>query len=242
MKNLIWIVFLALIGSNSATGQDNILKANLLSFGVTSPNVTYERVLSDNMSVTLGLSGTISFRVPITGTATVSGVERTETARARFRGFGITPGFRFYTGGNGPEGFYLEPFIRYYKYKITVDDYPYERSSFETVLVDGAGSLRGIGGGIVIGSQMLTKGKLTIDFNGGFGLASGKLDLVTEDEDLSPQEFADIENDIRGDLESSSVGFFNDFEVSSTDSKASAIKEGALLPIIRLGVSLGWSF
>jgi len=243
MKNFLFAAIITCFCGFNLFAQDNIVKANLLGLGFTSLNATYERPFADNMSVTLGLNGVFSFKRDITGTYVDNGgVTRERSAEARFKGFGITPGFRFYTGGNAPEDFYLEPFLRYYRYTIEVTDYEHERDNGEIVLVDGDGNITGIGGGLQIGKQWITSSNFVIDVHGGFGLASGKLEFSTMDEDLTSQEYADIKEEIDNDLEDATVGFLEDVVVTATDESASVNLDGALLPIIRFGVSLGYYF
>jgi len=243
MKNILRAAVLTCFCGINLFAQDNVAKVNLMGLGFTSLNATYERVLSDKTSVTLGLNGTFSFKRDVTGSyVDDNGVTRERSAEARFKGFSVTPGFRFYTGGNAPEDFYLEPFIRYYRFTISVTDYEHERDNGEIVLVDGDGTLRGIGGGLQIGKQWITSSNFTIDVHGGFGLASGKLEFSTMDEDLTPQEYADIKEEIDNDLEDASVSFLDDVEVTATDMSATVSLEGALLPILRFGVSLGYAF
>lgn len=234
-------------GCSSAFSQDNVVKLNLFGLGFLSPNVSYERVLSDNTALTVGLSGTLGFKRTITGSATTSsGQTESRDADGRFTGFSITPGFRYYTAGDAPEGFYLEPFLRYFSYKISVEDYNYERdlpgAGSEIVLVDGDGTLKAFGGGLIIGRQWIVADNFAIDLNGGFGLASGNLEFSTEDEDLTAEEFADIKSEIENDLSDTSVGFLDDVVVTATDESATINLDKALLPIIRFGLSLGYYF
>jgi hypothetical protein len=102
MKKLVLAMsFLAALCSAKAQDDEtgkNAIKINPLSVFVATANISYERVTAEKQSFQLGVFYT---GVKLSGT--------------KYRGFGITPEYRFYVGRDkqAMEGIYLAPFLRY---------------------------------------------------------------------------------------------------------------------------------
>ena len=152
-----------------AQGPQNVIKINIFSPVVSTLSLSYERALSTQNSAQLNFFYT--------------GASIGET---RFRGFGITPEYRFYLSENkdAPAGFYVGPFLRYQNFSLTEE------------LSDAKGSLSTFGGGVLIGGHWIFKEKFSLDTFIGPAYASGN---VSVDDGSSDTSF--------------DVGFFDGFGV-----------------------------
>ncbi|HEV7330272.1 MAG TPA: DUF3575 domain-containing protein [Flavisolibacter sp.] len=127
MKNYLFVIALFLTTFASAqTTPKNALKFNPLSLLVMTGNVSYERSLSNNLSVQLG------------GFYSGAGLEG-----HKYEGFGIVPEVRFYFGGQRKplNGGYIAPFGRYQNLSITNKE------------ISNKADITTLGGGAVAGYQ-----------------------------------------------------------------------------------------
>jgi hypothetical protein len=85
----------------SAQEVNNTVKLNPLSALFRIGSVFYERKMSDNLSLQLGVAYT--------------GLKLEET---KFSGFSTTPELRYYPKANALNGLYLGPFLRYQNYSV----------------------------------------------------------------------------------------------------------------------------
>ncbi len=147
--------------SSRGRGNDaqNVIKFNPLGL-IWGNIIFYERVLSENMSVALGV-GYYSRKTEATGTfgTTVFGQVY------KYTGFNLTPSFRYYFMGEAPRGFYGQASFNYLNRteKITIVGEDGELKN----------KITGIGGGLVFGYQWLWD-PITLDLNGGIGYTSYK--------------------------------------------------------------------
>ncbi len=148
MKKIIF-VFSALFFSYAAFSQNwdadyekmNNFKMNLFSPIFRTASGFYERKISDNSSVQLGIA--------YTGWAS-------DNFDIRIRGLMITPEYRLYFGQYGAmEGFYIAPYLRYSNLKV---------KNFEET---SSGVLRSYGGGLNVGYQFVFKNIVTLDLFAG---------------------------------------------------------------------------
>lgn len=142
--------FLLLIGfavTTMATANAQVLKINILSPIVKTLNVQYEQVISASSSFQLG--------------AFYTGASSSGTT---FKGFGITPEYRFYLSeSEAPQGVYVAPFVRYQNFTLTEDS-----SSSE-------GTLSTVGGGLILGKQWVFKERVVLDIFIGPAYSSGSV-------------------------------------------------------------------
>jgi hypothetical protein len=143
-----------LFTTNTAQAQENALKWNFLSALVKTANFSYERAISDNSSLQLG--------VFYTGYSTDG---------TSFSGFGITPEYRYYFSGEALDGAYIAPFLRYSQFTLTEDD------------LNSKATLSSIGGGAVIGKQWLMGDKFTLDIFLGPTYSSSNIKVKDGSED-----------------------------------------------------------
>lgn len=127
----------------AAQAQSNVFKVNILSPVVRTGSVFYERTISEDKSVQLGVFYT-GFSV----------------GETKFSGFGITPEFRKYlsSSNEAPEGFYLAPFLRLQSFKLKVED-----SEFSEGGDSGEANLLTFGGGLLIGRQWVFADRFVLD-------------------------------------------------------------------------------
>ena len=129
------------------TQAQNVLKINILSPIVKTFNISYERAINETSSFQIGF-----FYTGYTDDVTT------------FKGFGITPEYRFYLSDTpAPEGVYVAPFLRYQSFTIEDEDYS-DSADFSA-----------FGGGLVIGKQWVFKEKITLDIFLGPAYYSGKV-------------------------------------------------------------------
>ena len=147
-----FLLFAALIAVFSgASAQDlpkqNALKINPLSLVFATGNFSYERAVSSNQSLQLGLfySG-----------VSISGV--------KYSGLGITPEYRIYFAGQRQalNGVYAAPFLRYQNFSLE-DKESNNKTTFSS-----------FGGGAVVGWQKMWASGFVLDLFVGPAYNSGK--------------------------------------------------------------------
>ncbi|MBC6697380.1 DUF3575 domain-containing protein [Hymenobacter puniceus] len=148
MKKTLLVATLVAASATSALAQDNVLKVNILSPIVKTGSFFYERKLTDNSSMQLGLLFT-NFRID---------------DEDRITGFAITPEYRFYLSEKTTalEGFYVGPFLRYQNLaiKTTYTDYNASGNPYTTTSET---SLNTFGGGVVVGRHWIFKERFSLD-------------------------------------------------------------------------------
>ena len=131
--------------------QSNAFKVNIISPVLRTASVFYERAINEQSSLQLGFYYT--------------GASVDDT---KFRGFGITPEYRFYLSETSAiEGFYVGPFVRYNNLDLS------EGSSGDE------GTLSSFGGGLVIGKQWVFKERVTLDIFAGPQYVSGDVEVTS---------------------------------------------------------------
>lgn len=121
-------------------GRSNAIKLNPLSLAFMTGNISYERAVSSQASVQLGVFySSVGF------------------GGLKYTGYGFTPEFRYYFAGakEALNGVYVGPFARYQSFKLE-DKEDGSNTSFTT-----------IGGGAVIGWQKMWNSGFTLDLFAG---------------------------------------------------------------------------
>ncbi|HMO31805.1 MAG TPA: DUF3575 domain-containing protein [Lacibacter sp.] len=186
-------------------GGKNIIKYNLSGTALSHYAIQYERVTTPRQSFALGLGISPNVGLPFKQTLLDQFGDNTDARRAiestRFTKFTITPEYRFYVGKKGaPSGFYIAPFGRY-TYMDLEQVYTFTPSSGREHKPLINGTFRGVGGGVLFGSQWLLgkKQNIVLDwwiagpFIGSMNASfNGKDDMS----DMSAADKADLENDI----------------------------------------------
>ncbi len=137
-KALISLIAAMLITATlQAQTKMNAVKTDLFSPVLRTGVIKYERALNDAMSFQLGFFYT----------GYKPGGSTTE-----FSGFGITPEFRYYLSDTpAPDGFYLAPNVRYYKFTL------------KETSTDSEGTLSNVSIALNLGKQLVLKNTILID-------------------------------------------------------------------------------
>jgi hypothetical protein len=153
-------LMLALVAATIAVnaqdaGRSNAIKLNPLSLAFLTGNIAYERAVSSNSSVQLGVF--------------YSGVKFSGTS---YSGFGLTPEYRIYFAGakEALNGVYVAPFARYQNFKIEDKD-AQMKSTFTT-----------IGGGAILGWEKMWNSGFTLDLFAGPSYNKAKFKNDSDDD------------------------------------------------------------
>jgi hypothetical protein len=135
---------------NAQEVKQNVIKANLFSPLVRTGSFFYERVLNEDMSLQLGFF--------------YSGASISDT---KFRGFGVTPEFRYYLSESkpAPSGIFIAPYLRYQNFDLSVEG--------DT----GSATYSAMGGGMLVGAQRLLKNVISIEAFLGPSYSTGNIKL-----------------------------------------------------------------
>lgn len=152
MKKVLFAAALV-VAATSLKAQDagrpqNAVKINPLSLIFATGNIAYERAVSENSSVQLGLfySG-----------VSISGL--------KYTGLGLTPEYRIYVAGNKQplNGVYVGPFVRYQSFTLKDKD------------SDSEAKFTSFGGGAIIGWEKTWASGFVLDLFAGPAYNSGKV-------------------------------------------------------------------
>ena len=157
-KVFLFVAFVAALSSvNAQEVQQNAIKINPLSLIFATGNVSYEKAVSSNQSVQLGVfySG-----------FSLSGL--------KYSGFGVTPEYRFYFAGKKEalNGVYAAPFHRYQSYNLTDKD------------TDDKTKFSSFGGGATIGWQKMWNSGFVLDIFAGPAFNAGKFKSDADEDEF----------------------------------------------------------
>jgi hypothetical protein len=228
----------------SSDGPRMVVKFNLFGLAVRNLPFQFEYAFHKNMSGALGVSMLIPRGLPSSFTGGA------EFGDLKFRGYSITPEFRFYPGKKeehqAPHGFYFAPYARYQNFSFTASG-----SYANTDTATGASSMykaemkayyKGLGFGMMIGAQWLLGEHITLDWyilGGHYG--SGKAGLtVTAPEigKLSPQDKAEVEKSANDAFEQ--IG--SEVSVKYSGNTADFSIPAKIIGIRGLGLAIGYAF
>ncbi len=141
--------------------EKNVMKVNTLALLIGTGSLFYERELIDLMSAQMGV-GYLNYKIEET----------------KFKGLTLTPELKFYIRNNAIDGFYMAPYLRYFKY-----DYEEGEDS-------GEGSFAAFGGGVAFGRQWIMKKGFVMDLFFGGHYTDGSINIVSgeEPEDITKFE------------------------------------------------------
>jgi hypothetical protein len=165
---LLFIFSLSAIFSHAQLdlGKGNLVKYNLSGLAVKHHVLQYERVLSPKHSFALSLgfspSTSLPFKDRLIELYGDDAQARTAIESTSFNKFTITPEYRFYFSGKAPQGFYLAPFLRYTRMKMS-QEYTFVDSDNTTHKPLISGNFSGFGGGLLIGSQWTLGSSVVLD-------------------------------------------------------------------------------
>ncbi len=225
-------------------GPRNIIKTNLTGLGLYTITANYEFKLNEQFSV--GMLG--GYKIPKTYTleaaasSTSSNGDLAYTGQITPEGFFLNPYARMYSNG-AMTGFYLEVFARYYNYSFQIP-YDYEKNG-GTINANADGTANGVGGGLVIGTQIPLGKIFVLDLFAGLGLGVGSAHAETNDPNLDAQDFQDIKAEMDA-IEQVDIIFIgkaiDNMTYDANATSAWADIENYTLPIVRGGISFGIMF
>jgi hypothetical protein len=254
MKRLLLFMLAASCGTSLWAQNDskdlpdfkkNIIKLNLFSLPLKNISLQYERGLNEKMSVALGVRLQPKGAIPFQGTLRKSIDDDNDTSNAgldfinsaRISNWAITPEFRYYFGKKPLNGFYIAPFVRIGGYGIDWD-YNYQKDDGSYKLVHLKGRSTAFSGGILLGAQWHLKNVVLDWWIAGpqYGSYNISLDATGDFSDLSPDDKADLKENIEG------IGWDgNKFKATVTDKNVKA-ENKISLPGLRTGFCIGYTF
>lgn len=186
---------------NAQSEKSNLIKYNLSGLAVKYHAVQYERVLGKKHSFALALgfspSTSLPFKERLIEQYGNDAQARTAIESTLFDKFTITPEYRFYLSGKAPQGFYIAPFARYSKMKMS-QRYSFVDSDNTTHNPLITGTFSGFGGGLLLGAQWTLGKAVAIDvwLAGPFyGSQKGEFNAVNDKKITNTAGLeADIEN------------------------------------------------
>lgn len=232
--------------ARSFTTPTHIIKTNLPAYGLGSVNLNYEYRLGQKTS--LGLMGNYSLsntEISVSAAADLSSGKQEYDGSFRIQnGINVTPYFRWYPK-ESLTGFYLEGFVRYFDFSF---DLPYEYDKEDqTVMATAAGTADGIGGGIALGWQFHVAKRWFLDVGFGSGVATGKIQIVTSEDNLDAADYQEIKESIEANRDAEVDipllnGLYESMEVDANDESAWVHFNNVLIPIARGCISVGYTF
>jgi hypothetical protein len=122
----------------------NVIKLNILSLAVGTVSGFYERVINEQMSFQLGASYT--------------NISSDWLLNVRYKGFTITPEFRYYLSSTeAPRGFYAAPFLRYRRSDVTGN------ITRDGQQIPANGKISAYGAGVMVGGQWILGRHFSLD-------------------------------------------------------------------------------
>lgn len=234
----------------NADGESNIvIKLNASQLALKSISLQGEYGFHHKMSVALGFSRLLKSDLP-------TYQDDDHFGPISYKGFAITPEFRFYPGGRedkpAPRGFYLAAYVRYAKYKLdqsvsyteentTQNPHPFPK----TYVANSTQTYGGVNGGLMIGYQWIIGKHFSIDWwivGAGYGKAKYTYEWVAPGANLNTADQADAKEQAQDKLDDfSALGL--DGEITTTSNSVKMSVPGVHMFSLRgFGLCLGFAF
>jgi hypothetical protein len=244
---LLLVSFNGFSQANQKVFDKNIIKFNLTSLPFNNYELQYERLLMKKISLTL--SGRVQ---PYGGLPAFKTVQSflnkpdftNDLEKIKMWNQVITSELRFYLGKKpGARGFYLAPFARYSNIRVDFNGFEFDFADISAPVdfsyskqVNFKGNIRGITGGLMLGSQWRLGKSIYLDWwiiGASIGKSKGSIDgLVALDQ--NEQDF------VREELENLDIPFVNyDLKISDTGVK---MKFNGSFATLRSGIAIGLKF
>jgi hypothetical protein len=249
--------FSLVLSATALSGQDaasvasevlsprRVIKTNLVGYALFSINANYEQKVGKH--TTVGMLG--GYKLPSTYTVDaigeLDGENQTYTGEIEPQGYFVNPYFRYYTK-KALTGFYVEAFTRYYDYNFLLP-YDYDKDG-RTIRANLDGTATGFGGGLALGVQIPLAPRIYLDLNAGMGVGIGDVHLETNDPNLDADDYQTIKQNLDDYADDADVRiFFMDKTISSLEADADASSAwaditGELFPLTRAGIAIGFAF
>jgi len=244
------------------TAPKSVIKLNLLPIGLGDYSFQYEYAFHKNMSGALGFS-----LLNLTGKLKSALVDSMGITDSKVTGWAITPEFRFYPGEKkehqAPHGFYLAPYLRFAKYKVTgkyLVDLPATAGTGGTPTTTPSGStvpsesfnmdikstLTSYNLGLMIGYQWIIGEHFSIDWwilGMGRGKSNLTYDFRSSELNMSASDQADLKKDMDKNINSDSFSPFSPTVTNTTNAHgATTFVDGLPSVSLRSGLSIGFAF
>jgi len=208
---IVFTLFILLLVPLTTWSQDfdrNVVKLNLTGLLFNNYEIQYERAISKSISLTF--SGRLQPYGKIPAISTVEGLIDdpeivSEIENFRLGNTVLTTELRFYLGKHpGPRGFYIAPFARLSNISAGYDEFLLDVESNDgnqnTKSIDFKGDIRGLTGGLMLGSQWKLGKSVYLDWwiiGASFGSSSGLVEAISalsqDEQDFIRQELSDLE-------------------------------------------------
>ncbi len=223
--------------SSSAFAQRAVIKLNAPSLALGSISGSLEVGLTDFMSLSAGVA-VLRNRSLDLSQANIDRLDYNLGGNPNIEGFSTTLDVRFYPSRDKEvlSGFYVGPFIRYYKYEGAAP-YIYEEQG-QRIETDGFAELSAVGGGVVLGTQWIIAKHFAIDFFFGVGVGAAEVDASVTESSLTAADYALIRDRIEEDLIGSDLEAYTTY---ASDQDA-GVQVSFLAPILRGGLAFGVAF
>ncbi|MBA3899279.1 MAG: DUF3575 domain-containing protein [Bacteroidetes bacterium] len=239
MKKVLIFSIFAFLGICSSIAQDyqHVIKWNVLPAAYKNFSFQYEKTFHEKMSGAVGFSYMPSrslFSFGKEGQKEVS-----------FGGYSITPEFRYYVGrSEAPYGFYFAPYLRFAKFKVTMDTDMISEAVGYDINEKFFGTLTGFGGGLMIGSQWILGSGFSLDWwivgaHFGFSTLSAGIE---GDFNLTASEQYKVRPN--ADLFADKINAYPGFNSDKPNISANSVSFSAISSFagIRSGLTIGWAF
>lgn len=150
--------------------SNDIVKLNVLSLPMRNLSVQYEKVLSQRISVAMGIRYAPKTALPFKSfliNAYSEGDQDTKDIinKSRLGNLAVTPELRFYLGKKGyGQGFYLAPYFRYVRFTSNTVVVNYNEPGGVKRSVILSGNYQARAGGLMAGAQWFLNHRLTLDW------------------------------------------------------------------------------
>lgn len=231
--------------TNALFSPKSIIKTNLAGYALLTVSANYEYKTSPKTSVGLLAGYKIPSTIHVEAIGELDGQNQTYTGDVEPEGFFINPYFRFYTGA-AMKGFYLEAFARYYDYTFLLP-YDYDKDG-RIIRANADGTATGMGGGLALGVQLELAPRIYLDINAGMGVASGDVHMETNDPNLDAEDYQIIKKNIEDFQDDADVKIFlldktiESLVAGADENSAWADIENEIFPVFRGGIAIGFAF
>lgn len=226
----------------------NVIKMNLSQIPLRNFSFQYERALHENISIACGFS--FLMVRPFPGAFASDDPSGEGLRDPKYKGFGITPEFRYYPGGDvdekpAPHGFYVAAYLRYAKYKFT-STYSEKLTNGNTYAYDLNLTYGGTNAGLMIGAQWIIGKHFSIDWwilGAGYGKAKYTMEAIGSGFTMTPSEQAEVQAAVEDEFSETPIFFGRKATVTTTTRSVMAEVKG--LPMMSLrgfGLCLGFAF
>ena len=242
-RNLILLILLLTAGNVYA--QQSVVKLNLLGLLNRHISGQLELPINNQISIGIGIGVTPDRNIPGVGLVRSLIVEDPDASNFIFDGsfskFTITPELRFYfvPYDDVPTGIYISGALRYGRNTVILPFQFTEAGTTDPLTVEARGRITNIGPMLSLGGQFLLSDALTLDIYTGVGIAITPLSLEVSTDILNTEQYVQLRDQLLDELNANP-----DTEDLDNFINNNGVKIGfpIVLPLLRVGVALGYTF